>query len=464
MAVVGTNGRTVVKPASEIGAEGLEAFYGRVTETYLGRLEWPAVYDIYDEMRRRDPTLRGLLNAVKLLARQADWQAEPASDQAVDREPADFLNECLADMSHTVEDFIDDVFTFLPFGWSSFEICYKRRTLRQAQSARQQGAVSQFDDGRIGWRKLAFRRQSSLDRWEFDSAGGLAGWWQRAAPFYKDQFLPVGKLIHCVSERDGQNPEGLALFESAYEPWHYVKNLQIISGIGWQRAFVGLPTFEFDEKPSSEDLTTVKLIGQGLAVDDRQFVSVPPGVRFALNSVSNTNSQPLLETIKFYRTLMLQMILADFIMLGTSSGTGSWALGSDKSELFLIAVNGLLDKIQAFWNRFGVVRLFEQPDFGALGALPRITHTDIHKPRWGELAGFVNQVAAHLRMSDEDEIWIRQLAGMPEVKVEDEVEDEVEVEDEPEPDLEPPEDAASEVAASEFFRSDSGPPDWTSYG
>jgi hypothetical protein len=45
--------------------------------------------------------------------------------------------------------------------------------------------------------------------------------------------------------------------------------------------------------------------------------------------------------------------------------------------------------------------------FPGMTQWPRIKHTDIHKPRWGELAGFINQIAAHLRMSDEDEIWIR---------------------------------------------------------
>jgi hypothetical protein len=461
--VVSTNGRaaTTFKTGSEIGHEGIEAFYGHVSETYLAKLEWPGVYDIYDEMRRRDPTLRGLLNAVKLLARQADWKAEPASDQPADREAADYLNECLSDMSHTVEDFLDDALTFLPFGWSSFEICYKWRD----------GKSSMFDDGRIGWRKLAFRRQSTLNRWEFDESGGLAGWWQQAAPDYADVFLPIEKLIHLVSERDGGNPEGLALFESAYEPWHYVKNLQIISGIGWQRSFVGLPVFEFAEKPSSEDSAAVKEIGQGLAVDDRQYISVPPGVTVKLESTANSNSQPLLETIKFYRTLMLQMVLADFMMLGTSSGTGSWALGSDKSELFLIAVNGYLDKIAAFWNRYGVARLFGYVDFPDMTGLPRMAHTDVHKPSWGELAGFINQIAAHIRMSDEDEIWIRELAGMPKMVPEEEPEDEgPTTDDEPaptseEPAPEPPEDetpeAVPEVAASEFFRFGGG---WDRYG
>lgn len=455
--VTATNGKVAVKSAQEIGREGLEAFYGQITETYLSKLQWPGVYSIYDEMRRRDPTLRGMLLAVKLLARQSSWKAEPATDAQGDRDAAAYLNECLGDMSHTVEDLIDDVFTFLPFGWASFEIVYKRRDRKR----------SLFDDGKIGWRKLAFRRQSTLQRWDFDEAGGLKGWYQQAAPDYQDVFLPVEKLIHFVSERDGGNPEGFALFESAYEPWYYVKNLQIINGIGWQRAFVGLPTFEFEQKPSSTDLADVKAIGQGLAVDDRQYVSVPPGVKFSLNSVTNSNATGLLETIKFYRTLMLQMVLADFIMLGTSSGTGSWALGSDKSEIFIMAVNGYLDKIEAAWNRYGVARLFEYVDFPGMTAHPRVVHSEIRKPNRNELANFVAQIGNYIKLRDEDEMWIRSQAGMPEIEPgeEDEADDDEAppASDEASPPVGGSEggDAAPEVAATDFFRPGGS---WDRYG
>lgn len=396
----------------ELGKEGLNAFYGHVSETYIEKLRWPEAYKVYDEMRRRDPTLRSILNAIKLLARQAEWKAEPASDKPADQEAADFLQTNLEDMSHTVEDLVDDVFTCLPFGWSSVEICYKRRNGPGGEYP------SQFTDGRVGWRKMAFRRQSSFARWELDANGGLAGWWQIAAPDYEERFLPIEKLLHFVAERDGNNPEGMSLFESAYEPYHFVTNLQIISGIGWQRAFVGLPVFEFEERPSPNDNARVKSIGQGLTIDEKQFVSLPPKVKFRLESTENSGANALLDTIKMYRILMTQMVLADFLFLGTSD-TGSWALGSDKSQLFIMAVNGYLDKVAAVKNRFGVARLFEYNEFPGISALPRITHSEVRKPNLTELGQFIQQIAPYITLGDEDEIWIRQQAGMPEVEEED---------------------------------------------
>jgi len=381
---------------SETGAEGLANFAGRVTEPYLSKLQWPEAYTTYDEMRRRDPTLRSIIHVTKLLAKTATWKVETATDQPGDREAGEFLSSCLEDMSHTVGDFVDDALTAIPFGWSSFEEVYQRRAA----------------DGYIGWRKLAYRRQSSFSRWLFDESGGFQGWVQTPAPSYREITLPIDRLLHLVLERDGNNPEGMSLFESAYESWHFVVNLQIISGIGWQRAFVGLPVFQFESRPTPADVVDIKSIGQGLQVGAKAFVSTPPGVKFDLMSTANSGSDSLLNTIKFYRTLMTQQVMADYILMGMGGG-GSWSLGSDKSSLFLMAIDGMLDRIEEQWNCYGVRRLFEYNAFPGMTAIPRLTHTKVQKIRLGDLGSFVQQIAAYIPMFESDAVWLREQAGMP---------------------------------------------------
>lgn len=393
----------------EIGVEGTNAFYGHVSETYIENLEWPQAYTVFNEMYRRDPTLRSVILASKLLAQQADWKAESPTDKPADRQAKDALDSRLVDMSHTVGDFIDDVFSFLPLSWSSFEICYKWR--RGAQGEHK----SLFDDGGIGWRKFAFRRQSSFTRWEMDDTGGFGGWWQNAAPHYREILLPAEYLLHFVSERDGNNPEGRAIFESVYEPWHFVKNLQIVNGVGWQRTFVGLPVFETEQVLSPQDKAVVKSVGEGLTVDEKQYVTTPPGIKFRLESTTNAGAGALLDTIKMYRALMLQTFLAEFMMQGLL-GVGSYSSQSDKSTLFIMAINGWLDKIADVWNKFGVARLFEfeANKIPGITELPKIVHTDIRKPNLPELGQYIQQVAQYVKWGDDDAIWLRQQSGMPE--------------------------------------------------
>lgn len=395
---------------NEAGKSGLLTFAGQVTETYTPKLYWPEAYSVYDEMRRRDPTIRTMWNALIMLSRTASWYAEPGGVSDADKQAAEFLQMCLEDMSHTLEDAIEDALSCVLFGWSWLEICYKRREGAGGKHK------SIYSDGRIGWRKWAMRRQSSFARWDFDEEGGVRGLYQRPAPDYEERFIPIEKSLHFTSQRDGGNPEGLALLESIYEVWYYLKNYQIIQGIGWQRTFVGLPVFEFEETPSSDDRAKVESVGQALTVDEKQYVSVPRGIKFRLESAQNAGAAALLETIRHYRLLMLQTLLADFIALGTGQ-TGSWALGADKSQLFLMAVDGYLDRIASVINRFGVPRLMEYNDFPGMTALPRLVHTKVEKPSLTQLGSWLQQVSGLLNWTPEDENWLRQRSGMPTLAV-----------------------------------------------
>lgn len=379
---------------TETGQSGLIAYNGLVSESYTSKLQWPSAYVIYDEMRRRDPTIRTMWNALILLARTASWYFELPGDTNADQQAAEYLQSCLGDMSHPIGDYVEDALTCVLFGWSWLEIVYKRR-----------------GDGQVGWKKWAMRRQSSFERWEFDKTGGIQGMVQRPAPDYNEILIPIDKSLHFTSQRDGGNPEGLAILETAYEPWYYLKNFQIIQGIGWQRTFVGLPVFEFTSKPSDDDLAAVERTGQALTVDQKQYVSVPEQIKFRLESAQNSGAESLLNTIKYYRLLILQMLLADFINLGVGT-TGSWALGSDKSQLFLMAVDGFLDRIATVINGFAVPRLMQYSAYHQAHR-PKLVHTPVEKPALGQLGSWLQQVSALLHWSEEDENWIRKRTGMP---------------------------------------------------
>lgn len=395
---------------NETGKTGLMAFAGQIQEAYTPVLNWPAAYKIYNEMRRRDPTIRTLWNALILFARTATWYAEAGGKADGDKWAADFAQSCLEDMSHTVEDAVEDALSCILFGWSWLEVVYKRRVGPEAAVA------SLYDDKGIGWRKWAMRRQSSFGQWEFDETGGIQALIQMPAPTYEEIRIPIEKSLHFTSQRDGGNPEGFPLLESIYEIWYYLKNYQIIQGIGWQRTFVGLPVFEFQEKPQADDLSAVETVGEALTMDQKQFVSTPVGVKFRLDSAQNSGAEALLNTIKYYRLLMLQTTLADFIDLGTGQ-TGSWALGSDKSQLFLMAVDGYLDRVATVINQFGVPRLMAYNSFPGMVALPRVTHSRVEKPALGQLGNWLQQVQSLLDWQPEDTNWLRRRTGMPVIEV-----------------------------------------------
>lgn len=404
------------KPTDELGVTGLLQWQGNITEAYRPNLYWPAAYKVYNEMLRRDPTIAALLNSIKLLARTASWTVEPASSAEPDQRAAEFLESCLGDMTITLEDAVEDLLTAIPFGWSWSEIVYKRRNRQSAEQS------SAYDDGLIGWHKFAPRRQSSFSRWEFDDNGGLQGLHQ--AVMFDSRYMPITKSLHFTAQRDAGNPEGLALLESIYEAWHYVKTLQLYNGIGFERSFVGLPVFEYGDPehpytPDDSDEAEVRAMGQGLRQNSQAYVSYPASkLHFRLETVANPNAASLLETIKQYRVWMLQVALADFIALGTLTSGGSYALGQDKSELFLMAIDGWLDKLAhvdklGIFNRYAVPRLFDYNTFDGITAYPRIKHSSVQKPNLPALSSYLQSLSAFITPNPELESELLRKANLP---------------------------------------------------
>ena len=51
-------------------------------------------------------------------------------------------------------------------------------------------------------------------------------------------------------------------------------------------------------------------------------------------------------------------VMADFVLLGTATDNGSYALSSDKTRMFSMAIKAWLDMIGAVFNRHAIPRLF----------------------------------------------------------------------------------------------------------
>lgn len=405
------------RPTEELGASGLLTFGGQIEEAYLAELRYPAAYAKANEMRRRDPTIASMLNAVNLLARTASWTVEPAGSSDPDKRAAEFLQQNIDDMSITLEDAVEDMLSAIWFGWAWSEVVFKRRKGAGADPE------SKYDDGKVGWRKFAARRQSSFYKWELDENGGVQGLWQSVPMDRKKgtRYMPISKSLHFTAQRDMGNPEGLPLFEHAYEAWHFVKNLQILGGVGFERSFVGLPVFEYVEgfKPEEADKTAVEKVGKGLRQNEKAYVAVPSGnVKFRLESNSNQVAAPLLEWIKHFRISILQIILADFIALGTTASGGSYSLGADKSLLFLLAVDGWLDKLAhvdnlGIFNRYAVPKLFKYNTFDGITDYPRIKHSSVQKPDLGALAAYLQSLSSFIHPDELLEAELRKMGNLP---------------------------------------------------
>ncbi|MBR0287876.1 MAG: hypothetical protein IJQ82_02745, partial [Selenomonadaceae bacterium] len=184
-----------------------------------------------------------VLFAIKMLIRQASWSVQPAGNEKIDVEAAEFVESCLHDMQLTWTDTISEILSFLTYGWSLHEIVYKRRMGHKKDPRLE----SKFADGLIGWQKLPIRAQESLFEWEFDDNDNLTGFIQMPAPTYETIRIPAEKFLLFRTESRKENPEGRSILRNSYRAWFFKKKIQELEGIGIERDLAGFPVLQAPE-------------------------------------------------------------------------------------------------------------------------------------------------------------------------------------------------------------------------
>jgi len=360
-----------------------------------------------------------------------DWRIEPISDVKVAKDQAEFVDSCVLDMSHTLEDFISEALSFLDYGWAYFEIVYK---LRKGATKNPQ-TRSKFNDGKIGWRKFALRSQDTLDKWEFDPEdSGLRGMHQQTE---KGQmgFIPIEKSLLFRTETYKNNPEGRSIYRNAVIAWYYLKRISEIEAIGIERDLTGLPTMEVPIKllrsdASAEDKalrTSLETLLAQVKRDERDYALVPTetkadgtpsGYKFKLLTTGGNRQFDTDKTKLYYKVSILQSVVAQFIQLGMSN-VGSFALASSQTNLFAVALGAFLDLIASTFNRFAIARLMEyngvDPELW-----PELVHGDIESPPLAEIGAYLQSLATAGKLPEDDALQrkLLEIANLPQPNIE----------------------------------------------
>lgn len=412
---------------AEIGQTGLRQFGGIITEEWLRKLQGEVGRRTFREMADNDPTIGALLFAVEMLLRNVDWRVEPFSDDPLHVEQADVVSSLPDDMSYTWEDLIAEVLTMLVFGWSAFEICYKRRVgpLEKDPTKR-----SKHTDGLIGWRKLAPRAQDSLNRWEMsDDDGGVTGLWQDLVSG-GTVFIPIEKLLIFKTTSRKSNPEGRSVLRNAFLPWYRKTRIEESEAIGVERDLVGLPVFYapsqiFDENAAPDlrsQLAEYQRTVENLKNDEQAGLVLPSIyddagnqlVKFELASSPGTRTFDTAGIAGRYDQQILRVVLADFIALGHEK-VGSFSLSSDKTEMFGTALGAWLKEIASVLNRHALPRLYALNGWDPSEAA-RFVPGDVEKPEIEAFAAAVTALTGSGWITPggfEDETAIRERVGLP---------------------------------------------------
>ena len=415
------------------GYTGLKEYGGNIYEEFSKRLQGPYAQKVYREMSDNSSTIGSIRYIIKALARQVEWRIKPASEVEEAREVAKFVESCILDMSHTFEDFISEVLSFLDYGWSYFEVVYKLRK----GNTKNPKTRSKFNDGLIGWRKFCLRAQDTLDRWEFDPDDqGIKGMYQQTE---KGQFafIPIEKSVLFRTETYKNNPEGRSIYRNAVVDWFYLKRIAEIEAIGIERDLAGLPTMEVplellqpNASPSNKAIRAqIETMLAQIKRDEREYALVPPetgpngtptGYKFKLLTSGGSRQIDTDKTKNYYKIGILQSVVAQFIQLGTQN-VGSFALASTQTNMFATALGAYLDMIAATFNRFCIARLMEFNDVDA-ELWPELVHGDLEDTPLAEIGAYIQALASAGKLPEDAEIQrkLLELASLPVPNIEEE--------------------------------------------
>lgn len=414
----------------QIGSTGLTTIAGRPAEEFLPQLRGRRGARVFNEMRENDPIIGAAFFAIESLIRKAEWRVDPADASPKAEEVALFVRECMNDMDQPWVEFVAEALSMLVYGWSYHEIVYKVRGGWQPVGSR----ASKYSDGRLGWRKLAPRSQTTLWEWKWDEEDELLGMVQLDPYAQRNpgraKFIPLEKAMLFRTTSRKANPEGRSTLRSAYRPWYFKKNIEEFEAIGIERELAGLPVAWVPPKllsdsASPEDravLNAFKDIVRRVKANEMTGLVLPLSYdekgnkRFDFQLLSSQGRRAIdtNTTIERYDKRIAMTFLADFIMLGHEQ-VGSFALASSKTHLFSSALGAYLGIIGGQFNEKAIPDLLRVNGID-LSLQPTLVLEDLENTSVEDVVRVMEvmtKAGAPLFPDGELENWLRSLVNAP---------------------------------------------------
>lgn len=406
----------------ELGSTGLRRYGPAIYEEFLPELRWPRAGKIYQEMADNDPVIGSILYLAEMLIRGASWDVKAASQKPEDVAAAEFLKSCMDDMEMSWANVISEILSMLTYGFSFHEIIYK---VRRGPNERNPKYRSKHTDGKIGWRAIPVRSQTSIYEWIYNEDNELTGVVQIAEPNYKQVVIPMSKGLLFRTRVSRDNPEGKSLLRNAYRPWFFKKHFEEIEGIGIERDLAGFPVLTAPENLdlwNNEDPAMVALRARAEELvasvrrDSEEGILLPYGWDLKLLTSGSSRQIDIGSTIERYDNRIAVTLLSDIILLGSKSG--SFALADTKQSMLAASLQAQVLNIADVFNNKAVPQLFKYNNFN-VEELPKIVPGQIQTPSLKEIALVMRSMGLDISADIKLQNYIRYLLGMPELTEED---------------------------------------------
>lgn len=418
--------KTVPSPPM-IGESGLRQSGGFIMEEFSSELTGSKGAAKFRQMAWNDSTCGAMIFAITTLIKSCRYEFAAADDSPEAEDMKLFMEQVIDDMDGTFAAFIDEVCSMFTYGFAPFEIVLKNRGGLETKDRTQR---SKFDDNRIGLRSLALRAQTTITRWTFDPDDGcVTGMWQQPLTGHEIE-IPMDRIALFRTTAERNNPQGRSLLRTAWRSYYYKSKIEEIEAIGVERDLAGLPVARIPGNLMKSDATPAdrasyarwSALVKNLKRDRQEGIVIPsdtdkngkPMYDIALLSTAGSRQMRTTEIIDRYSRGMAMSMLADFIFLGQSA-VGSFALSSDKTELFAVAVGAYTRDIVDTFNRVVTPLLWWANGFDP-ALMPALKASDIERASLTEIAALIDTMTkggAAVFPNARLENRLMEMAGLP---------------------------------------------------
>lgn len=333
--------------AGEKGVTGLESVAGRIKREYNTNLATlSSRMTTFEEMRRSDTAIAVMEALISLPIRETTWDLEPGDDPALAEHVAENLGVGggAGQLTHSFDEMLRQILLAPLYGFTVQEKVFEYK-----------------DDGLLGWRKFPERDRTTVNKWQFDTKGGLAGIEQRG---YKPgtyeivtKPIDIEKLVIWTWRPEAGDPEGFGMMRQAYKAWMMKAAFEEFAAIRIERQACGIPwAYGPEEGYSDADSDTVLEMLHRLRTGEQTGGVSPFGWEIRMLEMGPADV-PFESHLEREHQYILQSGLMGFIGLGQGGDTGAWALSRDLSSIFLMVLNATADWVAEGFNRYVIPQI-----------------------------------------------------------------------------------------------------------
>lgn len=394
-----------------IGSYGTDINAGYTAEEYLTTLRAQDRADKFDMMRRSDAQVMMLLAATKNPIKAATKDIEAVDDSEEEEKIAELVKHILfEDMDQTFDSFLEEALTVIDFGHSVFEVTHKV-VLNHPVFGNYNGIQS-----------LGFRSPRTIERWNVNPDNGILksitqysyGDLQRLVD------IPAEYLLLFTLQKEGANYEGISMLRPCYGNWFRKNEYLKLNAAGIEKFAIPTPLVKIPAGVRSGEAYDYLIEALDVYCSHQaNYLTYPDGYEINLNT-NPYDPNKVEVSIENEDARMARAFLANFLTLGQSGSSGSFALGKDLSDFFLGGIEHIACLIAAVINKQLIPQIVKL-NFGPRYKYPKLKFSGITDKAGKEYAEVLSMLTnSKIIIPDEKlEEHTRDRYGMPKPSIED---------------------------------------------